>query len=59
MAANAQLMAQILSRQIAMLKQVGLHRTAAQASDEVRHLELLAQIQSSQQEFRQPFRTIA
>ncbi len=59
MAANAQLMAQILSQQIAMLKQVGLHQTAAQASDEVRHLELLAQIQASQQEFRQPFRTIA
>lgn len=59
MAANAQLMAQILSQQITMLKQVGLHQTAAQASDEVRHLELLAQIQSSQQEFRQPFRTIA
>ena len=59
MAANAQLMAQILSRQIAMLKQVGYHRTAAQASDEVRHLELLAKIQSSQHEFRQPYRTIA
>ncbi len=59
MAANAQLMAQILSQQIALLKQVGLHRTAAQASDEVRHLELLAQIQTSEQEFRHPFRTIA
>lgn len=59
MAANAQLMAQILTRQIKMLEQVGFHRTAAQASDEVRHLELLAQIQTSQQEFRQPFRAIA
>ena len=59
MAANAHLMAQILAKQITMLKQVGLHRTAAQALDEVRHLELLAQIQSTQHKFRQPFRTIA
>jgi len=52
-------MAQMLAKQITMLKQVGLHQTAAQALDEVRHLELLAQIQSTQHEFRQPFRTIA
>ena len=46
MADTAQMMAQMLTRQISMLEQIGSFETAAQAADEVRHLELLAEIQS-------------
>lgn len=46
MADTAQMMAQMLTQQIAMLHQIGSFETAAQAADEVRHLELLAEIHS-------------
>ena len=46
MASAAKQMAQMLSQQVELLKRYGLHREAAQAADEIRHLRLLAELQT-------------
>lgn len=47
MATAADRMADMLKRQIYLLKINGFHKAAAQAADEVRHLRLLAALEAA------------